>query len=176
MTPLAAAAYPPPDTLQTAQPITPASTSHSRPNPRVVKLLHHRPKPCHHPDTLRGRMLRCGSLMQLSVRRLTPRMKKQRNRGVDPLTAMSDEEGIRFGNVARATVKDQIKANNPPEVGSTLRRLLAAGFDERNAIEHITAVLAAEIYDVMNEGREFDLKKYITNLRRLPDLPEDADA
>ena len=103
-------------------------------------------------------------------------MKKQRKRGVDLLTAVSDEEGIRLGNVARATVKDQIKANNPPEVGSTLRRLLDAGFDERNAIEHITAVLAAEIYDVMNEGREFDLKKYITNLRRLPDLPEDADA
>jgi len=49
------------------------------------------------------------------VRRLTPRMKKQRNRGVDPLTAISDEEGIRLGNVARATVKDQIKANNPPK-------------------------------------------------------------
>src|SRR5438128_9186554 len=103
-------------------------------------------------------------------------MKKQRNRGVDPLTAISDEEGIRLGNVARATVRDQIKANDPPEVASTFRRLLANGFDERNAIEHITAVLTAEIYDVMNEGREFDLKKYIMNLRRLPDLPEDSDA
>jgi len=103
-------------------------------------------------------------------------MKKQRNRGVDPLTAISDEEGIRLGNIVRATVKDQLKADDPPEVGATLRRLLAAGFDERDAIEHITAVLAAEIYDVMNEGRKFDLKKYITNLRRLPALPEDADA
>jgi hypothetical protein len=94
----------------------------------------------------------------------------------DPLTAISDEEGIRLGNILRSTVKDQIKSNDPPEVRSTLRRLLAAGFDERNAIEHITAVLAAEIYHVMNEGREFDLKMYVTNLRRLPGLPDDSDA
>jgi hypothetical protein len=100
----------------------------------------------------------------------------ERNRGVDPLTSISDEEGLLLGELVRATVRDQIKANDPPETGSTLRRLLAAGFDERNAIEHITAVLAAETYDVMNEGREFDLKKYIRNLRRLPDLPEDSDA
>jgi hypothetical protein len=103
-------------------------------------------------------------------------MKKRRPSRVDPLKALSGKEGKRLGNIVRSTVKDQIAGNDPPEARSTLRRLLAIGFDERNAIEHIAAVLAAEIYDVMNEGREFDLKRYVTNLRRLPNLPNDSDA
>ena len=85
-------------------------------------------------------------------------------------------DGIRLGNILRSTVKDQIAANDPPEVGATLRRLVAAGFDEANAIEHITAVVAAEMYSMMTEGRDFDRRKYLEDLRRLPELPYDADA
>ena len=76
----------------------------------------------------------------------------------------------------RDIVKDQIKANDPPEVASTLRRLLASGIDEAHAIELITAVVAAEMFNMMTQGREFDRRRYIEDLRRLPELPYDTDA
>lgn len=80
------------------------------------------------------------------------------------------------GELLRQTVRDQIKANEPPEVAATYRRLVAAGHDNANAVELITAVLAAEMYDIMNEQRDFDEAKYNASLRRLPELPYESDA
>ena len=56
------------------------------------------------------------------------------------------------GNLLRQTVRDQIKANEPPEVGATYRRLIAEGHDNANALELITAVLAAEMYHIMTNS------------------------
>ena len=88
----------------------------------------------------------------------------------------ADPEGLRVGELLRQTVRDQIKANEPREVAATYRRLIAAGYDTVDAIELITAVLAAEMYDIMNEQRPFDEARYNANLRRLPELPHDSDA
>jgi len=76
----------------------------------------------------------------------------------------------------RDTVRDQIKANDPPEVASTFRRRLAGGIDESQAIESITAVVAAEMFSMMTQGRELDRRLHIEDLRRLPELPYDTDA
>lgn len=81
-----------------------------------------------------------------------------------------------LGEMLRQTVRDQIKGNEPPEVGATYRRLIAEGQDQKNAIELITAVLAAEMYGIMKEQRPFDEIRYNTNLRHLPELPYDSDA
>lgn len=94
----------------------------------------------------------------------------------DPVDTLSDEDGLRLGEMLRQAVRDQIRAKDPPEVGATYRRLLGEGHDKANAIELVTAVLAVEMYDIMNEGRNFDLAKYITHLRRLPELPYESDA
>ena len=87
-----------------------------------------------------------------------------------------DAGGLMVGELLRQTVRDQIKANEPPEVAATYRRLIAEGHDNANAVELITAVLAAEMYDIMNEQRDFDEAKYNANLRRLPELPYESDA
>ena len=87
-----------------------------------------------------------------------------------------DAEGLMVGEMLRQTVRDQIKANEPPEVAATYRRLIMEGHDKADAIELITAVLAAEMYDIMNEQRDFDEAKYNMNLRRLPELPYESDA
>ncbi len=81
-----------------------------------------------------------------------------------------------MGNILRDTVRDQIKNNDPPEVSSTFRRLVASGIDEAQSIELITAVVAAEMFHMMTEDREFDRRRYIEDLRRLPELPYDTDA
>jgi hypothetical protein len=87
-----------------------------------------------------------------------------------------DVGGLMVGELLRQTVRDQIRANEPPAVAATYRRLIAAGYDDANAVELITAVLAAEMYDIMNERRDFDEAKYNANLRRLPELPYESDA
>jgi hypothetical protein len=97
--------------------------------------------------------------------------KTRRSSGEEP-----DADGLMVGNLLRQTVRDQIKANEPPEVAATYRRLIAEGHDDANALELITAVLAAEMYYILNEQRHFDEAKYNANLRRLPELPYDSDA
>ncbi len=107
-------------------------------------------------------------------------VKRKRSRsdvhGGDPVERLSAEDGRLLGNILRQTVRDQIAARNPPEVEATLRRLLSEGHDRQNAVELITSVLAAEMYDMMNEGREFNAAKYIHDLHRLPELPYESDA
>jgi len=76
----------------------------------------------------------------------------------------------------RAVVRDQIRGKKPPIVEATYRRLLRSGEDEQNAIELITAVLVADVYDMMNEQREFDEANYAAALKRLPELPYESDA
>ena len=94
----------------------------------------------------------------------------------DPIANLSDEDGLRAGEILRGVVRDQIRAKKPPIVEATYLRLLRSGEDEKNAIELITAVLAADIYDMMNEQREFDDAKYAAALKRLPELPFESDA
>ena len=91
-------------------------------------------------------------------------------------TELPDGDGLMVGELLRQTVRDQIKANEPPEVAATYRRLIAEGHDNSNAIELITVALAAEMYHIMNEQRDFDETKYNANLRRLPELPYESDA
>lgn len=89
---------------------------------------------------------------------------------------LSEADGYKVGELLRQVVRDQIKGKEPPEVAATYRRLIMEGYDEANAVELITVVLAAEMYDVMNEQRDFDEQKYNRNLRRLPELPYESDA
>jgi hypothetical protein len=65
---------------------------------------------------------------------------------------------------------------DPPEVEATCTRLIGEGHNKENAGELITAVLAAEMYNIMNEGRNFDLSSYIADLTRLLELAYESDA
>jgi len=97
-------------------------------------------------------------------------------RSGDPVERLSAKEGRVLGDLLRQTVRDQIAAKNPREVEATYRRLLSEGHDQKNALELITAVLAAEMYDMMSEERELNAAKYAHDLRRLPELPYESDA
>lgn len=96
----------------------------------------------------------CGLRYSCSMKRRKHSPKTRRSSGEEP-----DAGGLMVGELLRQTVRDQIKANEPPEVAATYRRLIAEGHDATNALELITAVLAAEMYDIMNEQRDFDETK-----------------
>ena len=69
-------------------------------------------------------------------------------------------------------VKEQIAANIPPETKETFERLLTEGYSESEARELIACAMTAELYDILDKKRTFNMDAYIANLRALPKLPQ----
>ncbi len=70
-------------------------------------------------------------------------------------------------------VDNQLRDNDPPETKKTYKRLLKKGHSHQKACELIAAVLLTEMYNVIKYQRNHDEKKYIKDLNRLPELPDD---
>jgi len=66
-------------------------------------------------------------------------------------------------------VKNQLNRNSPPEVRLTLDRLMSENpdCDYDEAVRKIAVILIEEIYEMMKNQRNFDLKKYIKKLNKL---------
>ena len=69
-------------------------------------------------------------------------------------------------------VNNQLESHDPPETYLTLERLVAEGYSIMEAKELIGNVVVAEVFEVMNEGTPFDLKRYVTALNELPGFTE----
>lgn len=69
-------------------------------------------------------------------------------------------------------VDTQIALNDPPEINQTLDRLIAEGYSTDAAKELIGNVVVAEVFEVLNEGEPFDLKRYVAALNQLTGVPE----
>jgi hypothetical protein len=70
-------------------------------------------------------------------------------------------------------VHNQVRDGTPPETRRTLDRLLAAGHTRERAEELIACVVSSEIFEVLQEGQEYNESRFVTALRRLPQLPWD---
>jgi hypothetical protein len=70
-------------------------------------------------------------------------------------------------------MEDQIRDNNPAEVKETFERLIHMGYDEYQARELIIRCLIMEVYDALSNDHIFNEKRYIKNLSKLPNGPED---
>jgi hypothetical protein len=95
---------------------------------------------------------------------------KKRNRNI---VQADSPEGQRAGEIVIETVENQIRDNDPPEVRATLDRLMALGDSRENAMRYIGTVFSQEIYAILEQQAPYDEKRYITNLRNLPELPFD---
>ena len=71
-------------------------------------------------------------------------------------------------------VENQLRDNNPPETRATPQRLMAAGNNRDEALRLIGCALAAELYEVLQHGSEFDPARYSRYLRALPAMPWDT--
>ncbi|MEZ9231179.1 hypothetical protein AB4259_08865 [Vibrio amylolyticus] len=67
-------------------------------------------------------------------------------------------------------VENQLEDGNPIKVKETLMRLMMMGNSRDDAIAMIACCMSIEIFDVMKNEGEFNLKRYSSNLERLPDL------
>ncbi len=64
-------------------------------------------------------------------------------------------------------VDNQINDNDPPITRETMERLKAGGYTEKRAKEMIGSVVAIYIYEIMKNGKDFDVVKYAKDLKRL---------
>ena len=69
-------------------------------------------------------------------------------------------------------VDNQINANDPPETKQTYDRLVQEGFSDEDARIMIAQAVCFETFYVLKNREEFNLKRYLRNLRRLPKEPE----
>jgi len=77
----------------------------------------------------------------------------------------------RMKKIILGVVDNQLRANDPPETRSTLKRLVEEGYSEKDAKELIGCAVTSEIFDIMKNSEEFDLERYIAALNELPKLP-----
>lgn len=68
-------------------------------------------------------------------------------------------------------VENQLRDNDPPQAKETFDRLVRSGHSKNEAKRLIAAVLANEISDVANTWSEYDQNRYLSRLKRLPDMP-----
>ncbi|KKD00821.1 MULTISPECIES: hypothetical protein [Photobacterium] len=82
---------------------------------------------------------------------------------------MQDDE-IMTGEMLVETVENQLAEGNPIKVKETLMRLVMTGTPREEAIEMIACALSIEVFDVVKNDGEFNLKRYSENLDALPDM------
>ncbi|MBE0503121.1 MAG: hypothetical protein IBX46_03235 [Desulfuromonadales bacterium] len=68
-------------------------------------------------------------------------------------------------------VENQLEANDPPEIRETLDRLMSEGYSDQESKELIGNVVVVEVFEVLKEGKPFDLDRYVAALQRLPEIP-----
>jgi hypothetical protein len=82
-------------------------------------------------------------------------------------------------NVLREKVLEileiQLTENNPPEAKTTFERLKAMDYEENDAKHLIVKCLIIEISDAMKCNKFFNEKRYVKNLKKLPNDPETED-
>ena len=80
----------------------------------------------------------------------------------------------RLGAAYLEVVENQIRDNDPPETRLTIQRLVREAFSEPDAKRLVATVIAAETFWIFKSQAEFNLKRFVQNLNRLPASPEET--
>jgi hypothetical protein len=64
-------------------------------------------------------------------------------------------------------VENQLAENDPPQTTHTLEALLEVGYSRHDAVHAIGAIVADEIFGILQEGRPFDEDAYVEALEEL---------
>jgi len=102
------------------------------------------------------------------------RKKRKKNRGQSRESrevGQPYDEGTPFNPHLKAAilevVENQISDGDPPETQQTLKRLLAAGYSRKQAIEMIGSALVEEIWAMMHDHKPFDQARFTALLEKL---------
>jgi len=89
---------------------------------------------------------------------------------------MEKNENPRLRAAILEVINTQIRSNDPPEIKQAFLRLKNQGFSEKETLRLIGFVVAAEVFSVLQENRQYDQEKYIAALNNLPRLPWEKGA
>jgi hypothetical protein len=85
------------------------------------------------------------------------------------------EEAARQDPVLHAAlmemVNQQLAENDPPETRETIERLVAEGYSPEHVRRLIGFLIAREMTESLFRRTEFDMKRFVETLRRLPEIP-----
>ncbi|MEW5821745.1 MAG: hypothetical protein AB1782_16240 [Cyanobacteriota bacterium] len=76
-----------------------------------------------------------------------------------------------FCEVVFETINKQLETNDPIETKETVARLINKGFSEEEAINLIANILMIEFNYMFKTDQDFNMRRYITYLKNLPELP-----
>jgi hypothetical protein len=82
-----------------------------------------------------------------------------------------DETNPYLADAFMEVVDNQIASNDPPETRQTLDRLMSEGISEEDAKMYIGQAICVEAWDIMKNRREFNLERFVRNLKNLPKEP-----
>lgn len=83
----------------------------------------------------------------------------------------TDKVDHRAGELVVQAIKEQIRLKDPPETKETFDRLCRDGHAKEEVYRMLGCALTTEMYEVLQEEREFDRDLYVQRLRALPKLP-----
>ncbi|NOH53871.1 hypothetical protein F0266_13075 [Vibrio coralliilyticus] len=83
---------------------------------------------------------------------------------------MSDDSQFMAEAELIEIVENQLEDGEPLKVKETLMRLVMTGTPRDEAVAMMACAVSIEIFDVMKNEGEFNLKRYSEHLDRLPDI------
>ena len=83
-----------------------------------------------------------------------------------------EETNPALGKQMLQVVRNQMRANDPPQTKQTYERLLSEGHSKEQVMQLLAAVVASEVYYIMKEKKPFNEARYVKMLDALPELPE----
>ncbi len=86
-----------------------------------------------------------------------------------------EDHNPRLKKLLLETVENQLADNDPSETKETLDRLVSQGITEDESKILIAQAVCVEIFDVMKHQTEFNLDRYLRNLKRLPKMPKELE-
>ncbi len=83
---------------------------------------------------------------------------------------MSEHKDFIDESVLIETIENQLEDGEPIQAKETLMRLVMTGTSREDAVALMACALSVEVFDVMKNGAEFNLKRYTNHLSMLPEL------
>lgn len=70
-------------------------------------------------------------------------------------------------------IENQMDDNDPPETKETYQRLKNEGYSDFVTKQLIGQCVMVELWDTLKNEKEFNVERYIENLKNLPEAPFD---
>ena len=83
------------------------------------------------------------------------------------------EINVELRNQIFKIIANQLRNNDPPETKLTFKRLKEMGYTDFVVKQFIGQCVAVELFNKLKHKKPFDEKRYVSNLKKLPDEPFD---